>query len=375
MKILHISEVFMGGVGSYIQEVCRVQVAEFGAENIRVLGPASALFHIPTLPDACLHGVEMGSRAAGAVLQLMRAARAEIRDYGPDIVHVHSSFAGLAVRLPYVPRTLIGKTSQRRFRLLYCPHGWSFDMTSSARSKSAFYALIERCLAPTADAILCVSENERTSALKHGLSDNRLHVIRNSVATPSIDPTLALPTIPNRLNLLFVGRFGAQKGIDLLAQAARCLPADRIHLHVIGGPLEETIEGRTASGLAGQQHVTLHGWVPRPVVLATIAACDAVVMPSRWEGMPMVAAEAMALGRPLLASDIGPLAEIVKDGESGQLYASNDAEALAACLSTVTAEILARQGAAARKAFAKLFSVQDMTNGLIQLYERLRCEA
>lgn len=373
MKILHVSEVFLAGVGSYLEEVCQAQIDQFGAKNVKLLGPAAELSHISAVPKDCMHGIEMGTRSPMAVLKLMRAARAEISAFAPDIVHVHSSFAGLAVRLPVLLRRLIGRTARRPYRILYCPHGWSFDM-QSGRGKTASYALIERLLATASDGILCVSEDERISALGRGLPDRRLHVLRNAVSTPDIALKLALPMKPDRLNLLFLGRMSRQKGIDLLAQVAPSLPGDRLHLHVVGGPLEETIEGALGAGLAGLDHVTLHGWVPRKVALATVAACDAVVMPSRWEGMPMVAAEAMSLGRPLLASDIGPLTEIITDGETGRLYKSDDAAALLACLSSINAQDLTRQGAAARTAFTTLFSTHEMTQGLIRLYRQLQTD-
>jgi glycosyltransferase involved in cell wall biosynthesis len=156
------------------------------------------------------------------------------------------------------------------------------------------------------------------------------------------------------------------QALDVLA----ALGDSSYRLVVIGdGPLMAPLRERVAAlGLAGR--VELAGSLPRPAALARLAACDLLLVPSLWEGMPLAPLEAMALGLPVVASRVGGLPEIIEDGASGVLidghdprpYAaavrrlSEDAAWRAALVARARAEVAARfSWAAAREVYLAIY--------------------
>lgn len=140
------------------------------------------------------------------------------------------------------------------------------------------------------------------------------------------------------LRLAVIGRLSEQKGqlllVDALAAALRHpgLPSGGVHLTLLGdGPLRAPIEAALrAQGL--DQAVTLAGWVDEARVRAELAAAHALVLPSFAEGLPMVVMEAMASARPVIATSIAGIPELMRAGETGWLVPAGDAGALADAL-------------------------------------------
>jgi glycosyltransferase involved in cell wall biosynthesis len=157
-----------------------------------------------------------------------------------------------------------------------------------------------------------------------------------------------------RDHVLYYGRFDVyQKGLDVLLEAMTRLGAR-------GGappPLLMLGRGRDAErvrrmvaerGLAGR--VTIRENPTREEVLVAMSGARALVHPSRFEGLPMVPAEAMAAGVPVVATDVGAVAEVLDGGRAGILVAPNEPDALAAALESVLGDAARRAtlGAAAR---------------------------
>src|SRR5690606_26467654 len=114
------------------------------------------------------------------------------------------------------------------------------------------------------------------------------------------------------LRLLFVGRFAFNKGIDLLMDVARRLADEGapVRFDLAGdGPL---LAHYQAAGLPA--NVSLLGRVNDAELFALYTACDALVLPTRFEGMPTVVLEAMARARPIIVSDVGACAGLVENG-------------------------------------------------------------
>mgnify|MGYP001031003465 CR=1 FL=1 len=114
MKVLHVCETVKGGVGSYLNELIPAQERDMGLKNIKLLVPASHAEFLDQVNASSIRTFHRASRKAG-LLKLATSYIKKMREERPDIVHAHSTFAGLIVRTlrPFFPRTPI----------IYCPHG------------------------------------------------------------------------------------------------------------------------------------------------------------------------------------------------------------------------------------------------------------
>ena len=160
----------------------------------------------------------------------------------------------------------------------------------------------------------------------------------------------------------FVGRLVIEKGLAELAEAWRALAPSRPELHLVvagEGPWERPFRER----LGDAPRVHLLGF--RDDVARVMKATDFLVMPSREESFGIAAIEAMAAGRPLVATRSGGLPEIVEDGRTGRMIPLRDAAALAAAIEELAddPELRARLGAAGPEAVAERFTVERMVDG------------
>lgn len=175
-----------------------------------------------------------------------------------------------------------------------------------------------------------------------------------------------VPLPEGNLRLVSIGRLVEQKGqlllVDALAQAARV--RSDFHLTLVGdGEMRPQIEAAIIeAGL--QRHVTITGWVDEARVRAELEAAHALVMPSFAEGLPMVIMEAMAAGRPVIATFIAGIPELVTP-ETGRLVPAGDADALAAAILDMAAlpqEFLAKMGQKARERVMARHNVNQEAN-------------
>lgn len=170
---------------------------------------------------------------------------------------------------------------------------------------------------------------------------------------PAAFPDFA-PMPPARpLRLVCVGRFAEQKGlpvlIDAMAEVNR--RGMKVELALVGdGPLRTMLERRIAHHQL-QGVVRLTGWLDEEGVRDQIARAHAMVLPSFAEGLPVVLMEAMATGRPVIATYIAGIPELVQPGRNGWLVPAGDTEALAAAIiemALTPPETLAKMGKGAR---------------------------
>ncbi|MBN1123229.1 MAG: glycosyltransferase family 4 protein [Anaerolineae bacterium] len=167
------------------------------------------------------------------------------------------------------------------------------------------------------------------------------------------------------------GRLIEQKGVDTLLNAfvqVRQAVPDAVLLIVGDGDQRSEMQA-LAESLGISEAVTFAGWVPQAYKL--MPACDAIAMPSRWEGFGLVALEAMGSSRPLIASRVSALPEIVVDGETGLLVPPDDPAALAKAITPVLSDrpLALRLGEAGYRRLVEQFSVDKMIRGTLSVYE------
>ncbi len=181
--------------------------------------------------------------------------------------------------------------------------------------------------------VLCPSAYLRDVALGWGLDPGRVSVLPN--------PAPALPALPSRAELraelgldgavlAFAGRLGPQKALGVALQAVAAVPG--VTLAIAGdGPDRGQLE-RSARELGLADRARFLGSVPREDVLRLFRAADASVLSSAWENFPHTVVEALAVGCPVIATAVGGVPEVVRDGENGLLVAPGDPEALAGAI-------------------------------------------
>ncbi|WP_306152782.1 glycosyltransferase family 4 protein [Roseovarius sp. MMSF_3281] len=185
---------------------------------------------------------------------------------------------------------------------------------------------------------------------------DQAHWPRLKVVHCGIDPgkfPAPVPVTPGAPRLVSIGRFSEQKGQLVLVEAMAQIVAQHpdAHLVLVGdGEMRPELEAAIKShGLEG--NITLTGWLSEDAVRAELARAQALVMPSFAEGLPMVIMEAMAAGRPVIATYIAGIPELVQPGRTGWLVPAGDAGALAQAvdeLAQCDAATLTQMGKAGR---------------------------
>jgi glycosyltransferase involved in cell wall biosynthesis len=193
-----------------------------------------------------------------------------------------------------------------------------------------------------------IAASQALADAARALGAREVRIVPSGVAIPA---SVGLPEEPP--HVLYVGRLSAEKGVLELVEAANGLP-----LRVVGdGPLRAQVP--SAGFVASDE---LGSWYERAAVLAA---------PSRREGYGVAVREAMAWGRPVVASAVGGLLDAVEDGVTGLLVAPGDVGGLRIALERllVDAELRSRLGAAAREKAQREFSFPAATDALLGVYE------
>jgi glycosyltransferase involved in cell wall biosynthesis len=210
------------------------------------------------------------------------------------------------------------------------------------------------------DGVIAPSEFMRDSVTQARFPADRVHVIPNGVDTESLRPT-----DEDAGYALYLGRLSAEKGVETLLAAHESV-SDEIRLRLAGtGPLEPTLRARYPKA-------DFLGHLSGAELADAIGKAAAIVLPSEcYENCPVAILEAMSYGKPVVASNIGGIPELVVPGETGLLFPAGDRRALADCLSTLASSpaLRRRYGAAGRARAVKHFSLARHNDALMRLYQ------
>jgi glycosyltransferase involved in cell wall biosynthesis len=280
---------------------------------------------------------------------------------GVDVVHAHGLRVGWwASLLP------------KRPPLVVTVHNVVLDEVAGWRAP--LLRRLERRLPSRADAVIATS-----AAVAAGLGGRVAAVVApfGPAPTPLRDPEAvrrAWPVPADAPVVITVGRLHPQKGLDGLLDAVPPLIArvPAVHVVVVGeGPLEAHLRRRIAAeGLSGRVHLV----GPTTDAAAALAAADVVAVPSVWESGPLVVTEALERGRPVVATPVGFVPELIVDGETGRLVAPGDAAALAGALADVL-EAPARaaaMAAAGQRRVAAWLDRDAAIASIVAVYEQVR---
>lgn len=357
MKILHVGEYVQGGVATYIKMLLH-HPTEKDIEDYLVLAEEKSDHDWPLEVNRIQY--YQYKRSLFGALKTIPKLLNTVDRIQPDIIYCHSTWAGVMMRLPYLLK-------KQRPAIIYNAHGWAF-LRDTATYKKKIYAWIEKLLARCTDAIINVSKYEMNHAIQYGIPSKKLHLIYSGVPKDGMDEDYSKFDYydKNKINLLFVGRFDPQKGVDLLLQAMKNTKRKDIHITLIG---DNVVGNDYLIEKKNSENITFLGWIPHDKLAQYYANCDAVVMPSRWEAFGLVAVEAMKYGKAVIASRNGALPELIADEENGLIINFTAEDVL---------ELLPKEknsyremGVKGRERYINLFTVDNMMNDTLKCYKSL----
>jgi glycosyltransferase involved in cell wall biosynthesis len=324
------------------------------AQTVGEAGPTVFHIEIPRRPHPVHH--------TGAVRRLARI----YRDYAPHVVHAHGSQGGVVARLARLARP--------RTPIVFTPHNYAFTNYFQSRLERGAYRAIEVSLAPLASRVLCVCEAERRIASRIG-PPSRTRVVHNG-----IEPLPHTPPSPSLAQLAAAGplvcavaELQQPKGVTSLVGAMPSV-LERFptaNLAVAGEGVERARLERQADELGIGDRVHLLGSIDN--VAGLLGVADAFVQPGWSESFPYSILEAMSLGLPIAATDVGGVGEAIEDGVTGRLVPARDPTALAgACIDLLTDPQRAKSlGKAARERMMARFRLDQMVEGTLAVYREV----
>lgn len=319
IKILHVAQA-AGGVDRYIRMLLKYLDKE-KFENILVCSQDFREKDYKNLVDF-FEQVKMDRAIGSNDLKAIGEVRRLIKRYNPDIVYAHSSKAGAIARVADIGL---------KNHCLYNPHGWAFNMRCSAK-KEAMYTAIEKIAAPFCDKIICISDAEKQSALdKKICREDKLQVIFNGVDIEAYENGIHGTVKRKDLNIPedafvvgMVGRISPQKAPDIFIKMAKHVK-DKVpnaHFIIVGNGNQEDEIRKYAkdNGFSDSLHIT--GWVDDP--MSYVELFDVACLLSRWEGFGLVLPEYMMAGKPIVATRVDAIPNIICNNENGLLVDADD---------------------------------------------------
>jgi glycosyltransferase involved in cell wall biosynthesis len=290
-------------------------------------------------------------RWAPALSRLLRRERVEIYHIHSN-VHGNEYWSALAARAAGV-------------RALICSYHTLIGPESTQRRLAM--RMIHQALGVYAIAVSTAVRDQVASYYKP--RSGRLVRIPSSVDDVHPESTLLDEAHDRRLTIGFVGRLSHERGADILLRAlAQASDPKQLRAIIIGDGDDRAALERQAHDLGLNGVVEFRGHVLN--ASAYLGEFDVMVIPSRSEGFGMIGAEACAASRPIIATRVGGLLDIVSDGENGWLIPPDDPPALARALEQAAAEpaTLRRMGAAGRKRYETYWRLEAMAARIAQVY-------
>lgn len=373
LRVLHVMESTIGGTRRHLRDVAAVQAR--AGHQVHVVAAALRMpevrgdfeqlrelgIDVRELPMVRSIQPAVDARHLGQLRRILREVR-------PDVVHTHSSKAGV-----------LGRMASRSTGIgvrIHTPHTFAFLFDAMfSNAKRRLFRSIEGFLGKQTHRLIAVSQSEAETIGKSGVvHPDCVRVVPNGVDPTGFtgrDPVSRTSLgVPEGAPLLAViGLLNVAKGQDVALHALSKNPARDTHLLIVGhGEERETLESLCAElGLTGRVHFL--GW--RDDVPEILASCDALLLPSRWEGMPYIVLEAMAASLPVIATRVDGAVELVVEGETGFLAGVGEPEELAGAIGRFLAcsvEDRKALGRAGRERLAQHYTLERMRERLDAVY-------
>lgn len=387
-----------GGMNVYVRELTR-QLGQMGVHVdvftrsqddhvphvLHELGYGNRVVHVPAGPEHPVPRQELADYIPEFVQGIKAFACEKKIKY--DLIHSHYWMSGLAAEslaeawggtpIVHMFHTL-GEMKNRIAR-------------SEDEREGEYRVRGERQVLRIADRIVAATIAEVTQLrfLYKAPSDKLVTIppgvdVSHFYPIPADEAKLYVGLKPDDRMVLFVGRIEPLKGVDTLIQAMSCLQlkeSQRVHLAIIGGdpsasPREMSAEmarlQKLCDDLSVEQTVVFLGKRDQDRLPYYYSAAELLVMPSHYESFGMVALEAMACGTPVIASEVGGLAYLVRDGETGFTIPDQEPEALCEKMSWLLNDHDLRKQMSERAVeYAQDYAWEKIAKQIIGVYEGL----
>lgn len=373
MRIVHITDAAAGGVLSSVTTLARSQAADPRFDEVAFCyTPRTDSPPQEDIADGMGRGVvvERWSRTSNsAALGLVRGLVRELSSSQWDVIHLHSSRAGFLARS-------LAILLHPRARLVYSPHGFSFNQIEhSHRARGMFLALERLALRGSRDLVLVSGTEAECAALQ--LPGARPVVLPNAVDTSIFVPVGVLSeSIEEPLEVVHLGRVAPQKNPGQFAQIASLAHQEhpgRFTFTWIGdgdrGLLEtDTCQRGDGRGSAAAAGVSVTGWISREGIREHLSGASILLFTSAGgEGMPIAMLEAGSMAIPTVGADVIGVRDLIDDGVDGSLFHTS-AEAVAALGALLSGGRRRGFGTAMRERVVREHSQADLAERSLNIY-------
>ncbi len=279
-----------------------------------------------------------------------------VKEVRPDILHTHTFKAGFIGRSK---TSEINKAAGKQVKFVHTFHGHLFDDPEFSGFKSSIITSIERRFAKRTDAIVTVGAQVGKELLEHKIGRPK----QFTNIPPGVDP-LKIPKAKPRkkITIGWIARVTGVKNPLRALEIAKVFPEAQFLLAGGGDLLEQAKE-------QAPQNTKVLGWTDAPKLFA---ASDIILSTSENEGMPIALIEAQLASKPVVATNVGGVAEVVINGKSGFVTGKNTEELAKALQKLINSKALrASQGKAAKAHATKAFSVEKMIKAHVSLYKKI----
>lgn len=312
IKLLYITQCY-GGVGTYIKQV--INSIDYSKYSLEVIGPYDESF----MAYCARYGVEFHEldmvRGIDFIkdIRAYRGIRKIVKKNNPDIIHLHSSKAGILGRLA---------TRKMRQKVVFTPHAISY--MSFAGIKRAIFFLCEVFTKKYTDRVLTCSDTEAMRLhFEIGFPNEKLHVIYNSIPIPDEIPIKRqFNNYSSQIHVGSIMRLTTQKNPLVYIEAANLLAKkyENIYFSILGAGMTDDLKS-TVLGKIQEYNLSdrfeIINWGERSRSIEYLDSLDLFILPSLFEALPLAALEAMSRGIPCVVSKDDGCRDLINNAENG----------------------------------------------------------
>lgn len=356
----------LGGAQSHLYEVM-VNIREYGYKPFLITGRRGWLTERLSDKGICCYIVSDLVRPISPMhdIKAVKQIKNILQQEQPDIVHCHSSKAGIIGRIA---------ARWRHIPTVFTAHGWAFtDGVNPVKRR--IYAFIENIVGYWTDKIICVSEYDRSLGVRYlPAHKDKMVTIHNCIPDmPDYVRDWQKNPVGEVINIIVVARFASpKKNIQILYLLRELLDKGiKLTVTFVGDGPQLSMTMEEARNLHLKTEVIFLG--ARTDVAELLPKYDLFLLLSNWEGFPISILEAMRAGLPIMASDVGGVKESVFNQQNGWLIERNDIGAVKKLMTLYkNKDLIKHAGLVSRKIYNDSFHLDKMMQEIKRIYDEIK---